>query len=94
MRMGNFMVQIFLIAGLVAGMTDPAGAFLDNKFKQEVEKETTAVKLVREVQRGSYDVVTTEELKTWIDSGKDMEVCRRSRGPAGLAAGLPEWRYQ
>ena len=72
MRMGNFMVQIFLIAGLVAGMTDPAGAFLDNKFKQEVEKETAAVKLVREVQRGGYDVVATEELKTWMDSGKEL----------------------
>lgn len=44
----------------------------DDKFKQEVEKETGAVKLVREVQRGGYDVVTTEELKKWKDEGKDM----------------------
>jgi len=43
-----------------------------NKFEQEVEKEQGAVKLVREVQRGGYDVVTTEELKKWIDSGNDM----------------------
>jgi len=43
-----------------------------NKFEKEVEKEQDAVKLVREVQRGGYDVVTTEELKKWIDDGKDM----------------------
>ena len=35
-------------------------------------KEAGAVKLVREVQRGGYGVVTTEELNKWIDSGKDM----------------------
>jgi hypothetical protein len=52
----------------------PAMAFLDNKFKKEVEKEAGAVKLVRETQRGGYDVVTTEELKQWIDSGKDMVI--------------------
>jgi len=45
-----------------------------NKFETEVEKEAGAVKLVREVQRGGYDVVTTEELKKWIDTGKDMVI--------------------
>lgn len=43
-----------------------------NKFQKEVEKETAAVKLLREVQRGGYDVVTTEELHNWIDAGKDL----------------------
>jgi len=42
------------------------------KFEQEVEKEKAAVKLVREVQRGGYDVVQTDELKAWIDEGKAM----------------------
>ena len=37
-----------------------------------MEKEAGAVKLVREVQRGGYDVVTTKELKKWIDAGKKM----------------------
>ena len=72
MRMGKYVLKMFLIVGLVAGMTAPGMAFLDDKFKKEVEKEADAVKLVREVQRGGYDVVTTEELKKWIDSGKDM----------------------
>ncbi len=72
MRMGKSVLKMLMVAGLVAGMTAPAGAFLDNKFEKEVEKETDAVKLVREVQRGGYDVVTTEELKKWVDSGKDV----------------------
>ena len=72
MRTCKSVLKLFLVLGLVAGIASPAGAFLDNKFEKEMEKETGAVKLVREVQRGGYDVVTTEELKKWIDSGKDM----------------------
>ena len=72
MRTYRSVLKIFLVLGLVAGMTSPAGAFFGNKFEKEVEKETGAVKLVREVQRGGYDVVATEELKKWIDSGKEM----------------------
>lgn len=53
----------------------PAYAFLgDGKFKAEVEKETGAVKLLKEVQRGGYDVVTTAELKKWIDEEKDIVI--------------------
>ncbi len=44
----------------------------EDKFKQETAKEAEAVKLVRDVRKGGYDVVTTEELKKWIDEGKDM----------------------
>jgi rhodanese-related sulfurtransferase len=43
-----------------------------NKFEKEAEKEKGAVKLVREVLKGGYDVVTAEELKKWIDNGKDI----------------------
>jgi rhodanese-related sulfurtransferase len=60
------------LTALILGTASPAAAFLDNKFEQELEKEAAAVKLVREVQRGGYDVVTTEELKRWIDAGKEM----------------------
>ena len=72
MRTYRSVLKMVLVLGLVAGITSPAAAFLGNKFEKEVEKETGAVKLVREVQRGRYDVVTTEELKNWIDSGKEM----------------------
>jgi len=44
----------------------------DNKFEQEVKTEQQAVKLAREVQHGGYDVVTTEELKKWLDDRKEM----------------------
>jgi thiosulfate/3-mercaptopyruvate sulfurtransferase len=74
MRMYKSVLKIVLILGLAAGMASPATAFLGNKFEQEKEKEASAVKLVREVQRGSYDVVTTEELKKWMDAGKEMLV--------------------
>jgi rhodanese-related sulfurtransferase len=70
--MGNFVLKICLVLGLVAMMAAPSGAFLDDKFEKEVEKEAGAVKLVREVQRGGYDVVATAELKKWIDSGKEV----------------------
>lgn len=46
----------------------------DNKFEKEVKTEQQAVKLVREIQRGGYDVVTTHELKKWQDEGKDIVI--------------------
>lgn len=55
---------------LLTGLSAPALA--KNKFEQEVEKEQIAVKLYREIQRGGYDVITTEELRKLIDSDKDI----------------------
>jgi rhodanese-related sulfurtransferase len=66
-------LKLMIVSILVFGLAGPAMAW-ENKFEQEVEKEAGAVKLVREVQRGGYDVATTEELKKWIDSGKDMVI--------------------
>lgn len=70
MRIAKLMITLVLVLGFAC----PAMALFDNKFEQEVEKEAGAVKLVREVVRGGYDVVTTKELKNWIDSGKEMVV--------------------
>ena len=39
---------------------------------KELENEKIAVKFEREVERGGYKVVTTQELKSWIDQKKDM----------------------
>ena len=66
------LLAVLVCMVFVAGLATPAGAFLKNKFEKEVEKEQAAVKLVREVQRGGYDVMTTQELKKWIDAGKPM----------------------
>jgi thiosulfate/3-mercaptopyruvate sulfurtransferase len=72
--MFKLMLKLMIVSVLVIGLAVPAMAFLDNKFEKELEKEAGAVKLAREIQRGGYDVVTTEELKKWIDSGKDMVI--------------------
>jgi len=66
------MLKLMITGILVFGLASPAMALFGNKFEKEVEKETDGVKLVREVQQGGYDVITTDELKKWIDSGKDM----------------------
>lgn len=73
-RTGLWLFKSTMITVLVFGLACPAMAFLDNKFEKEVEIEAGAVKLVREVQRGGYDVITTEEFKKWIDGGKEMVV--------------------
>lgn len=39
---------------------------------KEIEKEKAAVKFAREVLRGSYGIVTTDELKQWQDAKKEM----------------------
>lgn len=39
---------------------------------KEIETESLAVKFHNEVVRGGYNVVTTEELKKWIDEKKQM----------------------
>ena len=74
MRVFKLMLKLIIVSVLVIGLAVPTMAFLGNKFEKEMEKEASAVKLVREVQQGGYDVVTTEELKKWIDSGKDMVI--------------------
>ena len=74
--MGKFssMLKLMMAGILVFILAGPAAALFENKFEQEVETETCAVKLVREVHQGGYDVVTTAELKQWIDSGRDMVI--------------------
>lgn len=65
-------VLLFCVcAVLLAAVPATAGLFGD-KFEDEVAIEASGVKLVREVQAGGYGVVTTEELKGWIDGGRKM----------------------
>ncbi len=74
MRAGIWVLRLTMIVVLVFGLSCPAMALLENKFEKEVEKEAGAAKLVREIQRGGYGLVTTAELKTWIDGGKEMVI--------------------
>ena len=62
----------FLAFVMIVGMTSSAAA--KNKFEKEVVKETGAVKLAREVVKGGYGTITTDELKQWIDGGKEMTI--------------------
>lgn len=63
-------IFFLLLIGMVLTLTHCSDA--KNKFQLETDKEAAAVKLVREVQDGGYKVVTTAELKSWIDGKKDM----------------------
>ena len=74
MRTGRWLLKLTTMGILVFGLAVPAPALLGNKFEKELEKEAGAVKLVREIQKGGYDVVGTEELKQWIDGGKQMVI--------------------
>ena len=70
------MVQRFsiILYALLVTIILAGSSMAENIFEKEVEKEEGAVKLVREIQRGGYDVVTTAELRNWIDQKKDMIV--------------------
>ncbi|MCJ7542441.1 MAG: rhodanese-like domain-containing protein [Desulfobacterales bacterium] len=70
MRIGKTIFSLVVVGLFVIGLTSPSLA--KNKFEKEVETEQDAVKLVREIQRGGYDVITAKELKDMIDSGKDV----------------------
>ena len=39
---------------------------------KELDTEKSAVTFAREVERGGYKIVTTQELKSWIDQKKNM----------------------
>jgi rhodanese-related sulfurtransferase len=72
MKLAAIIKKTAMMGILIGAMSFPVLA--DNKFEKEVELETAAVKLVREVERGGYKVITTKELKEMLDSGKDILV--------------------
>lgn len=67
------MVSAFALAALVM-ISGTAFGFGTSKFEKEVETETAAVKLVREIQRGGYDVIDTGELQKALAAGEDILV--------------------
>lgn len=70
----SFIKKFAAVAAVAVLSFALSGCFGTDKFGKEVEKETGAVKLVREVQRGDYDVITTAELKDLIDKKTDMVI--------------------
>lgn len=63
-----------LAAAAVLFLALCAPALAGNMFEEEVKTEKVAVKLVNDVNRGDYGLVTTDELKTLIDKGADMVI--------------------
>ncbi len=62
------------IAGWIAALLLIQLVFGSSGFcfgKKEIETESIAVNLVREVQRGGYGIVRSDELKQWMDAGKE-----------------------
>lgn len=68
------MRKIALLSCLMLFAASSAFGFGTSKFEKEVEKETGAVKLVREVVRGGYDVITTKELDELLNSDEELLV--------------------
>ncbi len=68
--MGKGMVWVLVGIGLILG--GYGLGFAADKFEEEVKIEQIAVGLVNNVKEGGYKLVTTEELKKWIDAKKDM----------------------
>lgn len=73
MKVFKILVPVALVCLMSLGL---AGCDLmgPDKFAQEVEKEKGAVKLVREILRGDYGIITTDELKAKIDANEDMVI--------------------
>ena len=61
-----------LSATVIVCLSSNAFAFGQSKFEKEVETEELSIKLVREVQRGGYGVITTDELHKAIEAGEDL----------------------
>jgi rhodanese-related sulfurtransferase len=65
---------LFVCAALLLTASPAFAGLFGDKFEDEAVKEEGAVKLVREVQQGGYDVINSEDLKAWIDSGKKVVI--------------------
>ncbi len=62
-------VMWLVCIGLIVGLATNGFAQWSAK---ELETEKIAVNFAREANRGGYKIVSTEELKGWIDQKKDM----------------------
>jgi len=70
------LLQMLVFSALIASLTVPA-ALAEDMFQQEVtlEKNTViAANLTMQTLAGGYKLVTTEELKKWMDDGKKVVI--------------------
>ncbi len=64
--------RLFVILISVVFVIGFAGTGLAAWGAKELDIEKSAVTFAQEVERGGYKVITTPELKSWIDQKKDM----------------------
>jgi len=73
MKMSKAVLTVLVFLATLSLSVSQSFAFLgDDKFEQELEKEKGAIKLVREMLAGGYQLISTEELKQMIDNGEDF----------------------
>ena len=66
----RFLISLFVCITFILALTSMSSAALWGS--KELETEKIAVNFAREVERGGYKIVSSEELKNWIDQKKDM----------------------
>jgi len=66
----RFFITGFVCITFILALTSTGSAALWGS--KELETEKIAVNFAREVERGGYKIVSSEELKNWIDQKKDM----------------------
>jgi thiosulfate/3-mercaptopyruvate sulfurtransferase len=71
MKLSGFFAGALLSLAFAAGASAAAGTSVKGL---EVPIEKAAVKLVADVKDGGYQLISTEELKKWIDEGKAMTI--------------------
>lgn len=67
MKVKNMVLQFFILYSLMFSASNVHAWGV-----KELETEKAAVNFAREVERGGYKIVTTEELKKWMDEKKAM----------------------
>ena len=70
MRTGKIVFNLVVCGLFMLGCSGSASN--KNKFEKELDNEQAAVKLVREVQLGGYNVITAKELKDLMSSDKNL----------------------
>lgn len=65
---------IAIMTALILATSINGFAFGTSKFEKEVEVEKSGIKLTREVVKGGYDIMSTQELAELMKSGKDIVI--------------------
>lgn len=86
------------LAGCATTTSSPAGKVGTATDGSEVAIEKATMKFIKDTNEGGYELLSTEELKTWIADGKEMIIIdtmpadsfAKGRIPGALNAELPK----